>query len=214
MFNSIREEETQKFLELKIWLQSLNDSSPSCNIEKGLFFVYIYGIYESTIRSVIQETINALNSSGITINQCIYDLYALIFAPEYDSLQNVGHHHMWDKRLEISKKMSNNPQISISNTIIPTDGRNFNYKQLDSLAKSFGLTQAILPSPESKGYISEMVINRNAIAHGEKTPKEVGRANTIDDLRNKYEHIYSICDYIINIYEVYIIREHFRRKFF
>lgn len=41
----------------------------------------------------------------------------------------------------------------------------------------------MLPRNEIGGYIQEMVDNRNYIAHGNKTPKEVGRNFTILDLK-------------------------------
>lgn len=46
MFDEIKEEMTRKICELRIWLSNINDSDDFSAINKGLFYVYIYGIYE------------------------------------------------------------------------------------------------------------------------------------------------------------------------
>ena len=90
--------------------------------------------------------------------------------------------HKWEKRWKLSDKMINNPKVVISHDMMPTDGKNIRYKQLKSIANSFGMKENVLPRNEIGGYIQEMVDNRNYIAHGNKTPKEVGRNFTILDL--------------------------------
>ena len=53
-------------------------------------------------------------------------------------------------------------------------------------------------------YFMVMVDNRNYIAHGNKTPKEVGREVSVNDLQRKLDHISEACAYIIELYEKYI----------
>lgn len=101
-------------------------------------------------------------------------------------------------------KLTRNPIVSIPNEIVPTDGKNLRYRQLESIAKSFGIHNAILPRAEIGGNIQEMVDNRNYIAHGNKTPKEVGREVSVNDLQCKLDHISEACTYIIELYEKYI----------
>ena len=204
MFNEIKEEMTRKICELRIWLSNISDSDDFSAINKGLFYVYIYGIYEETVRTVVQKTIEELNAKSVKIDECIYELYALIFSTEYDSIYSVGNEHKWEKRWNISDKLTRNPIVSIPNEIVPTDGKNLRYRQLESIAKSFGIHNAILPRAEIGGNIQEMVDNRNYIAHGNKTPKEVGREVSVNDLQRKLDHISEACAYIIELYEKYI----------
>lgn len=204
MFNEIKEELTRKICELRLWLSNINDSDDFSVINKGLFYVYIYGIYEETVRTVVQKTIEELNAKSVKIDECIYELYALIFSTEYDSIYGVGNEHKWEKRWNISDKLTRNPIVSIPNEIVPTDGKNLRYRQLESIAKSFGIHNAILPRAEIGGNIQEMVDNRNYIAHGNKTPKEVGREVSVNDLQRKLDHISEACAYIIELYEKYI----------
>ncbi len=182
MFDEIKNEMTRKICELRIWLSNMRDDDDFSSINKGLFYVYIYGIYEEIVRQTVQKTIEELNARSVKINECIYELYALIFSAEYDSIYGVGNEHKWEKRWDISTKMIENPIVLIPNEIIPTDGKNLRYRQLQSIAKTFGIHDDILPRPEIGGDIQEMVNNRNYIAHGNKTPKEVGREVSVSDL--------------------------------
>lgn len=211
MFDDIREEAIRRFRELKLWVSNINKMESYSIITRGLFFVYVYGIYEEVIRQVVSLTINELNRANVKIDECIYELYSLIFSQEYDGLYNVGNDHKWEKRWEISNKLLDNHLIHIPNDIMPTNGRNIKYRQLESIAKTFGMKESILPRNEIGGHIQEMVENRNYIAHGNKTPREVGRNYTIDDILQKCDYISEACMHIILVYEKYINEKKYLR---
>ena len=46
MFDNTKDEITRKFRDLKMWVSNIRDEEPNRSISYGLFFVYIYGIYE------------------------------------------------------------------------------------------------------------------------------------------------------------------------
>lgn len=208
MYSDIKNEITRDFLDLKKWISripsKITEEDDFYIISRGLFFVYVYGIYEKIIHEVVYRTIDILNKRKIHIDKCIYDLYTLAFSNEFDGFENVGREHKWEKRWEICEKMAANPMLIIPDKLFPTDGKNIRYKQLNSIAKSFGMKENILPRDEIGGYLNEMVDNRNAIAHGDKTPKDIGKNYTKDDLRKKCEIISEICEYTVEIYENYI----------
>ena len=70
MFDDIKDEMTRKICELRIWLSNVDDGDDYAAINKGLYYVYIYGIYEETVRMVVQRTIAELNSKFIKIDKC------------------------------------------------------------------------------------------------------------------------------------------------
>lgn len=213
MFSDIREEITRNFLELKMWLQDIPEglASDFASTSNGLFFVYLYGIYEEIVRNVIITTVAELNNANVKIDKCSYELYSVIFSPDYDALYGVGSEHKWEKRWAISRKLSDNSVINIPADIFPTDGKNIRYRQLESIAKSFGMKENILPRPEIGGYLQEMVNNRNHIAHGNKLPREVGCRYTKADLLQRCEMISEVCNYIVDVYEKYITQKQFLR---
>lgn len=212
LFDEIKNELTRKVCELKLWLANIDERNQYCNITKGLYFVYMYGIYEETIRQVVSTTIDELNNAEVKLDECVYELYSLIFSDEYDGMYNVGNEHKWEKRWKLSDKMINNPKVVISHDMMPTDGKNIRYKQLKSIANSFGMKENVLPRNEIGGYIQEMVDNRNYIAHGNKTPKEVGRNFTILDLKNRCDYMEEVRNYVIAEYEAYIQERKYLRR--
>ena len=214
MFGAIRSSITRNIRDIKIWVESISNGLEHDDeraISYGLFFVYIYGVYEEIIRRIIVETISELNASSVKLDQCIISLYSLLLSPEYDSLYHVGNDNKWEKRWSISEKIENNPEIHIDLSLFPTDGRNLRYEQLCSLKKSFGIQEDPLPRIEIRGYIQEMVDNRNFIAHGDKLPKEVGRLLTKQDLLDRCNYISEVCNYMCDIYERYIREQQYIR---
>ena len=94
--------------------------------------------------------------------------------------------------------------VCITESLFPTDGKNIRINQLQSIANSFGIKGTVIPKAEIGGYIQELVDNRNYIAHGNKTPNDVGKNFSVTDLVKRYEIISEVCDYIITTYESYI----------
>ena len=204
MYETLKNELTRRMLELTFWIESLDDKTNHVKIYKGLFFVYLYGIWESIVQQVVIQTIDALNSSNDLIKECNYDLYSLIFSGEYDAIYSAGSKTKWEKRWAISDRLNNNEAIHISTPLMPTDGRNIRYRQLKSIAKSFGIQDPIVPRTELEGRLQEVVDNRNWIAHGDKSPSEVGARYTVNDLKKRREQIEELAMYVISTYEHYI----------
>ena len=216
MYNEIKESEARKIRDLRLWVQDIQNSIPTMpnisshllsdkNTEKGLFFVFAYGIIEYTVKSVVAETIKQLNEFQIDIKDVSYPLYTLVFSKEYDSLYGVGSSKKWENRWKISDKLIANEKVFISNELMPTDGKNIRYKQLESIARSFGVTAQVVPSNEVGGYLDVIVNNRNWIAHGDKLPSDIGRNYSINDIVHYSDITSELCSYIIEIYENYIL---------
>lgn len=73
---------------------------------------------------------------------------------------------------------------SINSNIFPNDGSHMKTAQVVTLCEVYGLNP---PGPilrEAWGRINTVVSERNSIAHGQRTPEEVGRNYSIGELRN------------------------------
>lgn len=211
-FDGIRNEISRKFAELKRWVLNIPDDREYAEfsmISKGLFFVYLYGVYEECIRRTVYTTTDSLNRSSSKIGDCKYELYSLLFSPEFDSLRNIGNEKKWETRWNLLNKLISNGGIHIQPDIFPTDGKNIRIRQLQSIANSFGLKENVLPRDEIGGYVQELVDVRNDISHGNKLPREIGRNYTREDLLTRCEIFSELCIYVVSIYEKYIIEERY-----
>lgn len=215
MFDDIKREATDKIIKIKLYVSQINNIAPTppespgefYNTLKGLFFVYLYGIFEMVVTKTIRRTIDKLNSSGVNINQCKLDLLPLILSPEFDAIYGVGGTKKWQRRWAVSKKLIDNEPLYINESLFPTDGRNIQKKQLESLYITFGNNNPVFPRPEMQGYLEELVRYRNYIAHGDMLPQEIGRRFTMNDLEIRLSNIDELCTYFIDSFDSYIMQE-------
>lgn len=220
MFDDIKHTATDRLLKVKLYLNEIPDQAPLpsvapnefANTLKGLFFVYLYGVFEMVITKTVARTIEELNTSGARISECKIELSALIFSPEYDALYGVGDKKKWDRRWDISNKYIADCPLNIIETILPTDGRNIQEGQLRSIANTFGNDYSIFPRPETRGYVVELVQFRNFIAHGDELPQDIGKRFSIADLEMRLQHIDELCTYTIDHYEDYIQNQKYLKK--
>ncbi len=217
MYEDIKREATDKLIKVKLYLNEIKASiapPPALpnefqNTLKGLFFVYLYGIFEMVITKTIGRTIDGLNSSGVKVSDCKLELLSLILNPEYDALYGVGENKKWPRRWDVSQKLIEDQPLCIIETLFPTDGKNIQKKQLESLNKSFGNNHPIFPRPEIQGYLEELVRFRNYIAHGDMLPQEIGRSFSIVELEKRCSSIDELCTYFIDSYEEYISNQEY-----
>ena len=135
----------------------------------------------------------------------------MIFSREFDSIYKAGNAPKWEKRARISERLNKNDIVHIDD-LLPTDGRNIQKKQLESIALVFGLKDSAFPNDECQGYLVEAVENRNHIAHGDESPAEVGKRFTVKDLIKNETKIEELSLYILEEYEQYINNKDFLRK--
>lgn len=217
MFSDITSTSTARLIEVREYLEFIKTLPnpqhapiPSINAMKGLFYVHLYGAYEYTIKATVVRCISIINQKKPKISDCKPLFMSLAVSDELDSLSDVGNSKKWKKRWELFSVIESNV-VEISEELMPTDGKNYRYAQLDSIWKSFCIADNVLPRGAIGGRIIEMVEARNKIAHGNESPIEVGRRKTIDDLMDVYNDINEFCTYMIQVFEDYILQEKYLR---
>lgn len=126
-----------------------------------------------------------------------------------DSFYSAGNPTKWQKRWDFFENFRDTTIVNIRDEIMPTDGQNFRYRQLESIWKTFCIQDPILPHGSTGGRIQEMVDLRNSIAHGNESPVEIGKRFTADDLQIRFDVIDEYCNYVIITFENYINNKHY-----
>ncbi|MGJ1333989.1 MULTISPECIES: MAE_28990/MAE_18760 family HEPN-like nuclease [Sphingobacterium] len=214
MFTDLKTDSASRLVEVRDFLDLINSLIPSPPIPtpnnlltaKGLFYVHIYGVFEFTITSCIKRTIILINNENVNINDLQPLLLTMALNSEFDSLANVKARN-WDCRWSLFEKIRDNSISQIITDLIPTDGKNIRYKQLESIWKTFCINSPILNLPSIGGRLKDIVDNRNAIAHGNTTSSEIGSRVTMNDLYNRYNEISSYCSYVIQVFEEYVLNK-------
>jgi hypothetical protein len=187
---------TERFLSL------LDEGDASRKIEnaicKGLAFIQLYGIYEYSITASVQAALSSIKNRELRVENVCRELLSLIFDPLWISAAQVGRNKLWDKRIELLKQID--PKTSLNNiqdSLFPNDGTHFRVSQLYTIWKLFALPNPIVPELKHLGRISELVENRNAIAHGRRTAEDVGKRYSKKEIEDRILDIFNISVHII-----------------
>lgn len=206
MFEDVYRDSNTRLSEIRTYLGSIakatnigNNPMTSANlsIAKGLFFVHLYGAYEYAVTSAVLETIQGINTAGCRIADCNPMLFSLVLHPECMSLAAVGPEKTFQKRWELFSLVSSPQLARIPDGLMPTDGKNIRYEQLESICKSFCVQEPVVPDMMLKGRVEELVENRNAIAHGRLSPRDVGGRYTVPELVKRLDDIEELCLHLI-----------------
>jgi hypothetical protein len=211
MFSDLKLESASKLVEIREFLdltRSLIPTPPnptpnSVLTAKGLFYVHIYGVFEFTITTAVKKTILSINADNNNINNLKPILLSLVLNSECDIIASTRTRN-WNGRWNLFEKIRDNVIIQIPTELFPTDGKNIRYSQLESIWKTFCISAPILNALPIGGRLKDIVDNRNAIAHGNSTPSEIGGRVSINDLYDRYTEMSSYCSYVIQVFEDYI----------
>ena len=176
---------------------------------KGQIFVQLYGVIEFTIVELLKTSLNFINSLSLNIADVKHSILSLILDPELESLKLVSS-KKWEKRFDLTEKLRSNAICLISNSIMPTDGRNFGVNQFRSIWNVFSISDPIFHDVAFQGRLSEIIGHRNKIAHGEYTASSIGSAQTVGDLYSRQTEVSRFCSYLISVFENYLTSAAFK----
>ncbi|GEO04074.1 hypothetical protein AAE02nite_17380 [Adhaeribacter aerolatus] len=218
MFSIIKSNSASRITEIREYIEFIDPLIPKppvttprfLNSAKGLVFVQLYGVIEYTVLTTISKTINLINSAAVTLNDVKPIILSLALNSELEAIYGAPK-KKWDKRHELFKIFEINPFVEISEDILPTDGKNIHYPQLESIWKIFCLTDPIFHDVTFRGRLQDIVSNRVNIAHGNQAASEVGSRVTTNDLSIRLDDVSKFCSYFITVFEEYIEKEKFKK---
>jgi hypothetical protein len=216
MYADIQTESAQRISEIREHLHFISSQTPPpptavpryINTEKGLVFVELYGVLEYTILQTLSRTISIINSENIRIDKLKINLWALALDPGLEAL-NQANTKKWDKRKDIFNAILTNPVVAMDENLLPTDGKNFTRKQLQSIWDAFGISEPLFHDVRFGTRMKDIAMNRINVAHGNLSPSYVGSAFTISDLEDRLNDVSAFCTYLTNTFDDYITRGEF-----
>jgi hypothetical protein len=176
---------------------------------KGQVFVQLYGVIEYTIVELVKLSLEHISALDIKIGDLKHSLFGLVLDSEMESLR-VSNTKKWDKRGDLSDKLKTNETCSISNLLMPTDGKNFGKNQFRSVWRAFSITEPLFHDVAFQGSLSEIIVYRNKIAHGEYTSSSVGASKTMNDLFKRQNEVSMFCSYLIAVFSDYLTNQKYK----
>ena len=182
--------ENQKLLALirKLETQAANDkdqvSAENATLLRGLFFVHLYGTLEYSITLSVQVLLQEMTKVCVPYSSFEHLLHVVALDAQFRSLAEPGLKSKWQKRKELLNKQISSESCSLNDTVFQ-----------DQL--------------QMRGYIDEIVDNRNAIAHGRQSAQEVGRRTTSTDLDERLRATTKVVNHVIESFDDYLEKRHF-----
>ena len=217
MFASIENESDIRIREVRFFLEfikNLEDKrkfviSDDLRIMKGLFFVHLYSVVEFTIVNSVISLLQKIREDKYSINQFKPGILSIVLDSECRSLADSGFKKVWERRWILFDKIFSSDEAVISDTIIPTDGMNFKYPQLASIQRSLCMIDPIIPENRLIGRLEELAENRNAVAHGRKSPVDIGSRYTVVELEQRFNDINLLCSHLITVFKTHYVKKSF-----
>lgn len=205
MFPTLQSDVESRFAVVQSFFRATRDfKGEIAAAAKGMAFVQVYAIYEFTVRSAVQISIDALNAHKTRIRDISPSLLALYLDPELSALKDCGVKNVWGNRLKIFERAFSRELISLSNGIgPPNEGAHYRHPDLIMICKVFGIARLPVPRRRHLFRIDEVVDNRNQIAHGSETAEEVGRRYTRPEINRIIAQMRAVCLLLIAIFDGY-----------
>lgn len=218
MFNDIQTNSAQRISEIRellAFITPLIPKAPSAiprhlNTIKGLIFVQLYGVIEYTISTTIAKSILYINAESLKLSEVKPILLGMALNPDFESLIHTTY-RKWNKRFDLLSKIEHDLIVNIATDILPTDGRNIHAPQLESIWKTFCLTDPIFNDISFQGRLQDIVTNRIAIAHGNDSASDIGSRFTEADISVRINDVSSYCSYFISVFEDYIVMKKYKK---
>ena len=209
MFETAKKNVDLRIVEGRVFLSSVATADATKQAPatcRGLLFVQLYGIYEYAVHMSVQAALDTVRAESLSCSAIRKSLLALILDPKWKSAEDTGQAKVWGKRIELIYSMSDDKPIAeFNDTLFPRDGSHYRAAQLMTIWRVFGISLPILPSPWLTGRIDELVENRNAIAHGRETAREVGVRYTNDDMKMRISDTDTIAHYVIDTMKTHCV---------
>jgi len=209
MFSSTEQEvrdrirQSKELLELVVTLEPQDETTDSeiFKIQKGYLFVSLYSSLEFALVSVVGRYLELLKQQPKKPMEYRKYILCTILNASFSSVRDCGKKNLWDKKAELFDSLFSDDAALIDDSVIPTDGINISYKQLQDVWKFFHLVGEPLPDDVNVLLLNEIKEHRNAIAHGRKKAVEIGARYTPSMLIEKERAIEVLCFHILETFK-------------
>lgn len=180
---------------------------------KGMYFVQLYALYEYTLKAAVRALISGLLATTPEMRSVRPEVLALVLDPMWKSVSSSGKETMWDARISVAGAIVSDDRLGVDAAVpFPADGSHYRVRQLHTVWKILGLPEPIVAEPRYMGRIEELVENRNFIAHGEKTPEEVGGRFSHPDLVQRTDDIAAVVSHVVQVMQDHALNNRLLRN--
>jgi hypothetical protein len=184
-------------------------SAENATILRGLFFVHLYGAFENSIALSVQVLLQEITKVGVSYSHFEHLLHVVALDPDFRSVADAGWQSKWSKRRELLQKQLSHTSCALNDTLFHDQIENVWYATLSNIFEYLCIPVPAVPDNRMRGYIDEIVNNRNAVAHGRLSPQTVGRLTTSAELAKRLDAITEVINHVVTSFDSYLTNREF-----
>jgi len=166
-------------------------------ILKSNFFLMLYNLIESCVRSGFEEIYEAVKSNGISYQQvsdALKDIWSKHEISKADQNNAIARTYAERVKSIINTVLDSTPLI-ITKDAIDISG-NLDARQIRKLLETHDI-DLVETIPGDKLHILLVKTKRNALAHGEQSFDEAARDSSLEDLKNIKDEVFIFVDDVL-----------------
>lgn len=184
-------------------------SAENAAILRGLFFVQLYGVIEFAISLSVQVLLQEMTKAAVPFRRFEHHIHAVALDDLFRSLSDPGLKLRWPKRKELLAKQISTEPCCLNDTVFHDQLQNIWFETLQSIFEYLCIQRNAVPEERMRGYIDEIVDNRNAVAHGRQSAQGVGRRITSSDLEERLDAVARVVDHVLTSFDDYLQNREF-----
>jgi hypothetical protein len=171
---------------------------------RGLFFVHLYACLEFSVNSAIQRVLTIIGTHSVQYRHYADKFYPVVMANHFMSVRAAGKENKWGTRVDFFEKFFSENVAAINSSVFYEDHQNIKVSTLKNIFLCLGIEKPFLPQMRYAGHIDNIADNRNAIAHGRRSPIDVAAGNRASDLKLKWEIVSETIGYLFSVLSDYV----------
>jgi hypothetical protein len=217
MLEAISGDISSRFREVQVLLnavQSLDDPQLSesrqplhqdyIRILRGLFFVHLYGAFESSFNLIVGDACAQINLLQIPHCDLSSTLFSMALDPQFRALRDAPDRRKWEMRNALVERFRCQDAVEIPEGVFGIELQNVWCATIQQIFNVFSISEPVVPESRFRNYVDEVVEKRNAIAHGRESPSTVGRRFVTSELLQRYDALYGTAVHISRVFQDFI----------
>ncbi|MFF3221768.1 HEPN domain-containing protein [Nocardia suismassiliense] len=179
---------------------------------RGLCIVLLYAAYENLLKSLSRTLLESAIQCKVGNRRLRPEFQLFAVHSKLHAMTDTSSSSVWKgSGRSVVDALLDSTACSINANTFPNDGSHMKATQVATFCEVYGLDQPAPILREVWGRINTVVSERNGIAHGQRTPEEVGRNYSIGELRNLID-IWEVrwCDFLVHVESKASKREFYR----
>jgi hypothetical protein len=171
MFTAVRELSASRFAEVRQLLSHIKSVEHArsdaltdpleATILRGLFYVHLYGAFEYAVHLSVTALLEAISGTRVSYAHFAQLFHSVALDSRFEAAAFCGSDTKWAKRKELLNDQKSQSPCILDEAMLDDQLQNIRFRTLENLFECFCISDPVVPELRLRGYIDEIVDNRN-----------------------------------------------------